>query len=483
MGNRRIEMLRLLTEAMRGGMTPVLEMHGDDAAFVIDYCDSFRRTIILKNAEGVPDSDHYIDTAEYISEAYKHYICGEIADEENVKHPFTITFSDVIEKIDVYNAFECTAFFGDPWDYICDIAYSVIKKAELDVSLCNSRERELLPILGEMSLLSNFTFFSRLHTLRKTGDGTPAAYLTFPYMHGLAVKYGCDKILNLLDRLESISPDSSKYQREIGKLKSCLCEQKNEPLWRELFDKIRSSQEEYPNKIEIHFPADVLSGLRESVEGLFHERGYDGAYPDFVKKAPMRGIHLEESYGTDYLVGMEKRVFRRIHCIESLDPDGQLRVQFLTGTALLRRNEEEGDIYSCLFNAKGRRIYHTVNYSLPDKWGDASPGTIADLEVSVNIAAKKAELRRLDKAERLAYHGHSGGIFIFLSFLIIAGGMFAAAMMTCAFIILSILTLTLVGPGEFASMMQAIPWLPLFLFAWISFGVCMGLVTVLCKTK
>lgn len=99
-------------------------------------------------------------------------------------------------------------------------------------------------------------------------------------------------------------------------------------------------------------------------------------------------------YFQDYIVGLHKNTAYRIHCRESYC--GELRLALLSGTELLRRGEEMGDIYSCMFNANGRRLLRETEWST--SMDDAA--SLSKLERQLRIAVKRAELKKLDKDEQ-----------------------------------------------------------------------------------
>ena len=92
--------------------------------------------------------------------------------------------------------------------------------------------------------------------------------------------------------------------------------------------------------------------------------GYKGNYPNFYKDGEILRPHLAKSYETVYLVGREKNVKHIVHCFESCDKES-LNIFLLCGTALLKKGEEATDIISCLFNAKGRRIFSGISQYIP----------------------------------------------------------------------------------------------------------------------
>ena len=209
-------------------------------------------------------------------------------------------------------------------------------------------------------------------------------------------------------------------------------------------------------------------------------KGYIGEYPDFAKDTVMNGIRLVRSYDKSYFIGLGERARHYIHCSESLEEKGHLTIQFLCGTILSKKNEaeQETDIYSCLFNAKGRRLFSTVHhYVMLD---EESRDEADDLDLSITIATKKAECIKLSKDERREFHGKIiPGFGLFWCVFMIAGGLFAIAMTIAMAIMCIIITIAFGLFDSIPEMLQAIPWWLILVMGWIGFGVPMGIIEVL----
>lgn len=448
---------------------------GEDVEIVVDEAPAFCRTILLKEVVGVPDNmDAYMinDAALVLNQEEKRYkLYGEIEDVvEETARPFSIRFSSAEVYISVYNCTENGVYGDDPWDYIRNISFEIAGKSILPGEYCNSAEKELLPLFKEVVALE---YWMELPN---------AEYVAFTELKKLTKQCGHSKITELLEKTEKQKPGSNKYNRNVRRIQHMLCDKKCEPLWREVFEKIKESQKEYPNKVEKLCSAELLNETRTNIQKLMEQYGYSGTYPDFVKEGSIRGVKLEASYGMTYFIALEKRVEYRIHCFESLDEECYLEVQFLCGTAMLKKNEKIKDIYSCLFNAKGKRLYHLVHHYIPlnedlDRKSD-------DLEMSVAIAVKKAECQKLTKAEKKEYYGNTmPGIGMFMSYLIFAGGLFSI-FLNLGLMLMAVIMFVITGEySEIPSVFTDIPWGWFLLFAAVGFGVPMGLIEVFAKRK
>ena len=192
------------------------------------------------------------------------------------------------------------------------------------------------------------------------------------------------------------------------------------------------------------------------------------------------GIHLADSYNMSYFVGCEKRAAHHIHCTELWFND-HIAIEFLCGTQRLKKGEEPTDIWTCLFNANGRRFFNSVIYE--SEYTDESGEVLSDdLGGRIAIAVKKAELKPLTKSERKEV-GKIPGWIIFLLVFILMGGLFGL-FMTVGFMALTPLLLWLFGEGDsIGELFMMAPWLDMFFMSWLLFGGVMGVITVLAKRK
>ena len=307
-------------------------------------------------------------------------------------------------------------------------------------------------------------------------------FFLFGELKRLAHQYGYNKAEILFGKLETIKPGDDAFYKTVKKLIAILCQKQCEPLWREIYNKIAESQAEYPNKVDSLCNKELLMSVRNDIQALMESKGYIGTYPDFVKDGVLNGIHLEHSYNMTYFVGMEKRAQYHVHCYESFEENDYLTIQFLCGAAFLKKDEQETDIYDCLFNAKGRRLFHTVHHYIPlQPEEEAKPD---NLETSVTIAVKKTECIKLTKSEQKEYYGKLiPGWGMFWWVFLIGGGMFGIAM-TLIMMLLCIITTAAFGLfADIPEMLKTMPWGLLLAIGWIGFGGAMGIVEVLAHRK
>jgi hypothetical protein len=345
-------------------------------------------------------------------------------------------------------------------------------KADLPGDYCNAEEKELLPLIKEIVALE---YWMQL---------PEQELFSFSELKKLARQYGYNKAAIMLGKLETIKPDDSKFYKTVKKLTMLLCQKQYEPLWREIYNKIAKSQTEYPNKVDSLCDKELLMSVRRDIQTLMQSKGYIGTYPDFVKDGVLNGIHLERSYDMTYFVGMEKRAQYHIHCCESFEENDYLTIQFLCGTAFFKKSEAgmDVDIYDCLFNAKGRRLFHTMHHYIPLKTEEDNEAD--NLETSISIAVKKAECIKLTKAEQKEYYGKMiTGWEMFWWVFLIGGGMFSITM-TLIMMLLCIITTAAFGLfADIPEMLKTVPWGLLLAIGWIGFGGAMGIIEVLARRK
>ena len=454
---------------------PEMKAVDGDIKIITDDTPAFRRILTLKNADAVPmgKEGYYCQNLGMVLKKEQNRFCfyGELEDPvEELTIPFALTFENAEAEVEIYNSCNNMTFWENPWDFMRTISFAIGMKADLPGDYCNAEENELLPLIKEIVALEYWM------------ELPEQELFSFGELKRLAHQYGYNNAENMLGKLETIKPSDNAFYKTVKKLIAILCQKQCEPLWREIYNKIAESQAEYPNKVDSLCDKEILMSVRNDIQALMESKGYIGTYPDFVKDGVLNGIHLEHSYNMTYFVGMEKRAQYHVHCYESLEENDCLTIQFLCGAAFLKKDEQETDIYDCLFNAKGRRLFHTVHHYIPlQPEDDAEPD---NLETSVTIAVKKAECIKLTKAEQKEYYGKLiPGWGMFWWVFLIGGGMFGIAMTLIA-MILCIITKAAFGLfADIPEMLKTMPWGLLLAIGWIGFGGAMGIVEVLAHRK
>jgi len=461
-----------LRSVLQQEFVPKIELQDGDARFLAVSNTAFDLMLTLKEADGIPaDKEGYLFIGEglvYNTDTCRYVLYGTAEDMvKDLQHPIAITFEDAICTVQVYNSTSSAPYFETPWEYLCAISHGILHKQMFCPAALNDKERALLPLIKEVIALDYWL------------DEQWQAGLSFPNLRALAEKYGIKKALPLFDRLSGCEYNSPAFNKTAKKITALLNLKSSEGMFYEIKGLIDLSQADYPaRKID----CERLPAIREQITALLHGHGFSGTYPDFYKEGDMKGIHLTESYDVTYFVGMEKHVTYRIRCMESMDDD-YLTVQFLCGTALLKKGESADDIIDCLFDAKGRRLFATIHYSeyLGEPFEGYQPD---DLSLCVKLAVKKVQLQKLTKQEQIACHGMMlPGFGMFLSLFIIGGGLFGVMMTVGMMLICALITAIFGMASEIPAMLAEMPWGFCLAFCWISFGGIMGLLTVLAKRK
>ena len=454
---------------------PTVTFAGKDIQMTVTDTLACRKVLTLYNAEGVPEEDKwdYCNDLNLIRQEEQNRYClyGQLQDSfYETETSFALTFESARVETTVYNACCNSAMDENPWDSLRSICYNIGMKAEFPGAVFNEKERKLMPLIREICGLSYWLEYDKPN------------YQSFPELKTLASQYGCQKAEVLLAKLERIPTEDNAYDKTVQKLLAHICLKQCQPIWRDIYQKLVDSQKDYPSKADRYIDAQSLSEIRKSIQSQMEAKGYTGTYPDFVKTGPMKGIHLENSYGMTYWVGLEKRVQYFVHCTENFEEKDYLTIQFLCGTAFLKKNEKQTDIYDCLFNAKGRRLFKLVHYYVPLP-GNEDP-TPDDLSLHITFAVKRAECLKLSKAEQKAFYRRSlPGWGMFWGVVLFMGGLFAIAM-TLALMLMCILFTAVAGlAADIPEMLREIPWWQILVMCWVGFGGAMSIVEVLAHRK
>lgn len=412
----------------------------------IDSGTACIRYLTLYNVSGVPVGADLLDFESLVKRRDEYRLVVDAWDDEADQNiTFTIRFSHA--QVDVQPC-RVESSWPDchPWETLVSTANQLMQKYSISETLFNSKERDLLPLLEELSRLSQYSD-------PEEGGVSP----DYPQLRKILEEYDARELLPILEKLEK-NDSFPKKGRYLGMLFARLDTVRYEPLFRKLWEQIQESQKDYPARALVLLGECELTNLRNRVEALMKCYGYSGTYPDFYKNASLKGIRLAESYGMDYFVMGEKNAISHIHVNEVMA--GQLCLELICGTKLLKKNQERGDYLSCLFNTKGRTFAKTIFCEENQ------------LSILLPIADKLAQLQRLNRNERtLRNTQKEPALLLFLFWLILGGGAFAVLFTLVTFLI-ELITLFIAGEVQ---ALLVFPWLRLFLFCWLGFGGLMGI--------
>ena len=416
----------------------------------IDSGTACIRVLTLYDVSGVPEGADELRFESLIKRRDEYRLVGEAEDySAGETKLFTIRFSraEVDTKVcRVRSPWpDCS-----PWETLVFTAFQLTEKYRISEALFNSGEMALLPLLEEMARLS--------HYADPEEPGSGAAY---PQFRKLLEAYGGTELLPILEKLEQ-SDQFPKKGRCLQKLFAKLNTVRYEPLFRNIWDRIAASQQDYPTRAQILLAEDKLTDLRSRIHSLMKLYGYCGAYPDYYKNTSIKGIRLAESYGMDYFVVGEKNVISHIRVNEVFTD--RMCLELICGTQVLKKNQERGDYLSCTFNSKGRTFAKAI-FCEENQLGILLP-----------IADKLARLQRLSREEKsLRNTEKSPSWLVFLFWLILGGGGFALLFIPLMMGFTAIVCLLAGDPV----VLTDVPWLHSFLFCWLGYGGLMGLVMAL----
>lgn len=440
---------------------------GNALHFDVGSGETYDYSLILEDVSGLPEElpdKLYFYNCTLTEQSGVFCLRGD-AEDDTYDHTYflTLRFSTARVEICAYRG-DVLRFGGTPWDHLLSMAQELVERYSLPGSHLNSQEQAVLPLAGELCQLSVFVQVPpELHS-----QG-------MPLLRAEIRNLGCTELLPLLDKAVQNVHGAAKLERKLN-------QQKYEPLWRRLYDQLAATQTDRPTKAAVLTNGGELSALRSQIQQLLHTHGYEGQYPDFRKNGALNRIRTVNSYQLDYFVGFEKNVVYRIHCTETWF-NGHLMVEFLCGTAFLKKSENPGDIYSCTFDAKGRRLFQTVTYE-KDYVNQNDELESDDLPQRVAIAVKRAELIPLTKEERIAINGFDPGGPFWIPVAILVMGIPFGLFMTLGFMLITVIACLCVGqPEAIPSMFTELPWLALFLFSFLLFGGAMSIVTLLASRK
>lgn len=435
----------------------------DKIIFTLDKTDSYKRKLILHTSK-----ENFIDNFDLIGfsdaqivkdeNGYK-LICVAENFEAETSVPISIYFYQATTEIDIYRA-DRRDFNDNPWESLAFMASDILEKDYLGAKFFNQKEKDLMPLLKELRALS---VWAPLYD-----EETPDFEILKQYLQ----KHDAIHLVPLIDKAGKREKGKLVNPLLFSRLTSKLNETSCESLWRELYELVVETQEGYTDKI-LSYNQTKLNKIRLQIEKKFHNLGYEGRYPTFSKKGAIKGIRLEESYNQSYFVGAEKNVEHIIECREFFNCD-VLNIQFICGTALLKKGESIIDIYSCCFNKKGRRLFKKICWDAED--------TNA-LEQFITIAAKKAECTKLNTKEKELLGNGTVSWQYFISMFIFAGGLFAVLMTAATFLILCLVTAILDGFSGILDMIKQMPWWLFFAISFVGFGGAMAIVDTKAKTK
>lgn len=438
----------------------IAKQTNEETEFIIEDLSSFGRSLILEDLEkgDIPDMPIIFCSLKKCGDKFCLY--GAMQDYDDCKlYNFEIKFLSAKCEIKIYDCSEDFGYAETAWDIIYNICAAIKIKNDSLCGGCNDKEKELMPLIEEIVALFDLAQIKSEYQFKE--------------LKNIAQKHNCKELLQKIIKTEKKICGTLSYTKNAMQLIYALNDKKHENIWCEIYEKLQNSQSEYGKKSEALCPPNILKSAREKITEQMNSLGYKGNYPNFYKYGEIRSPHLARSYETVYLIGREKNVKHIIRCFESCSKES-LNIFILCGTALLKNGEEANDIISCLFNAKGRRIFSEISQYIPFEDYEKN---IDELKFFASAAAKKSELKKLSKKEKEVCGRITlgNGSLYYLIF----GVLFSLAFNICFFIFAFLLCLIFTSPKEALEVTLSLPWLGAFLFAAIAFAGATALIDFL----
>lgn len=403
------------------------------------------RYLTLQDVSGVPEEADELSFESLIKRQWEYRLVGEAWNEETEElRPFTIRFLQASVETIACRADEDFCL-NSPWGQLTCAATGIMEKYSISEELLNDGEKDLLPLLAELAKLA-YT-----EELAAPWNGKD-----FPHLKARIIDSGYPELIPAVENVEKNFSNFGSFQKLFAKLN----QGKYEPLFRELWNRVLVTQQDYPTLAERKVSHIKLVEIRKQVTRIMEERGYSGTYPDFYKTGEVKGLRMVERQGVDYFVCGEKRAVFHIHCQELIGQ--RIQLMLYCGTQLLRKDQQPGDILSCMFDTRGRTFAKMLLCEVEE------PGR---LETVPPIADKLAQLKKLTREERKELHERKvSSLALFLGFLILGGFAFAVL---CVQLFMGIDALSCWQAGE-PVVLSATPWLQIFFATWLAFGSLTG---------
>ncbi|MDI9483170.1 MAG: DUF3878 family protein [Bacillota bacterium] len=396
----------------------------------------------------------------------------------------TVNFSNIYLETQLINYSVSNRWDGSPW---CQISESLtalgLKKDNLGEEFLNEKEK-VLCLLGE---------FSPIHSIDSNYHSDNGDRLADKLFIDFAVRVGNEPVAKLTQQY------SDAHLKEKEKIRKALIKELKKPsseaLARLILSEIKDAAAQYPAEVELDIAPEVLTDTRKTVTDIMKQKGYEGEYPHFKKMSSLKGIKLLEIQGQPAFVCNEKHMACMVDCFEHSINFEMLGISYTASTIFLKKDElhtfEKLDGYSGFFPYKHRRRARTLSPNLDFR---EDGGLDYDLESSVIAAAKTAECEKLTKEERksIASIGPGlygclfyGGMFLFTGLLfglLMCPGLFLVCLVVgTPFTIFSSDAPSFIEYVKF--LILELPWLWMFLFCVVGFGLPMTILTAISKKR
>ena len=449
----------------------------ESASLMPDHASGYRQTLHLENPifSGNFNADYEMTDAE-IEILENGYRLSFVQMAEVV----TVDFSGVCLETQLIDYTSINTGSNSPWQAISDALTALEdKKDVLGMEFLNEKEKRLLPLCK----------FSPIHHSDTSGE-TEADELFLE----LARRVGNDDVAALTLRYAHADRVRKKKKAD-NALRKALSKPSSEALARMIMAELKEASACYPTEAELDVVPESLELARYTVAGMLCAAGYEGEYPHFRRMSSLKGFRLLDMQGQPMIVGNEKHMASMIDCSEMCINHETPGFHLAVSTVFLKKRELHLyyalDGYSGFFQNNRRRCRTIFPFPFWD-YQDIGEATY-DLEQAVTVAIKTAECGKLTKEERRAHisvtSGNTGILYYGTMFLAL-GALFGLLMCLGMFLVCLVVGTPFAffsADTTFAEFVRflavGLPWLPLFLFSAMGFGLPMTIITAFSKKR
>ncbi len=434
-----------------------VSQNSTDIKFIIINSSSFIEALILKNAQldKIELDDLFSATySQVIKNGNVYELKGRATKLEKDKPvDFSVFFESAEVEINIESALK-TDFDDSPWKYLQNIADEIIKKYYfLGENKLNSMEKELLPLsagICSMRFLSDFPEELRKYNLSQI--------IPFAEKLGFA---GLDKPIGKITVKEI--KNNFDYSFELF---LTLNNVKYEPLWKEIYSLFELSQKEY----EEQEGTEITESFKNKIQEYMISLGYIGTYPEFTKAGEIKGPITVESNAGNYTLFKESNVAFHVRFNENIF-NNRIYLNALSSTEILKKDKSPNSAIYGMFDNKGHHFSVVSSFEFSNDNDDI-------LYKSIDIAVKRAELKKLNSKEKDFCPADSNSSGSFLLNFVLMGGFFGISMA----VIFAIINLVL----DFAWQEDTFDFKFYLIIAaagWILFGGTMWIISLITNKR
>ena len=440
--------------------------------------NSYVKYLLLKDAYGIPTigEDNAITFTEMFRADDGRFVINGLSENyiDDTKETISMSFTWAKSHVTLYSAMSALLYSWQesPFENIRSVCMEIRFKSEMsDSKYLNEKEKSLLPLITEITNISNWHF--------AFDGGEDVKHHSYGLLKSRASELGYHKIVKLLTKMELTDPTSFAFRREVIQVSLLLSDKKYEPLLRGIYDELTESQSEYPERVCENADVGTLKSIKGRITKIMHENGYSGKYPEYTKYSQIKAPRLLTSYGQSYVIANEKRVqsIVRFSMEDTVESDSVILSARCSGAAL-KKDETPDDLFGMSFDAKGKRWTSSISkeISLKESYNE-------DLTLTVSTAIKKAKMSKLTKRERELNVKQYSKWRLFLYIFVLAGGFFGIFFTICFLLLMFLLTWLMDGWQMALEFFTGFPWLFTLAFCWIAGGGAMGLVALFSSRK